>query len=101
MARAWGGDRHINDGHAHSDGNKAVPVSLECTQTSRPWWQVVRVKSKQAIVNARTEGRPPVVVIGAPGMRLDDATVILPGGHGWLLDVCRKAGIVPVSVVID
>jgi hypothetical protein len=34
-------------------------------------------------------------------MRLDDATVILPGGHGWLLDVCRKAGIVPVSVVID
>ncbi len=79
-ARILGGDRWINDGSAHSDGNDAVPVSLEVTQTVHPEkTSVWRDKWHQALRNSASESKPPVVVISSPGQRWKKDIVICTG----------------------
>jgi hypothetical protein len=90
VARAWGSDRHINHGRAHSDSREDCPVSLEVTRRKNGWPSATKLK--QAQTNAEAEGRPYVLVVGRPGQRVPDMVAVV--NHGWLLDVCRRAGVI-------
>jgi hypothetical protein len=78
-ARIFGSDRWINTGHGHSDSNPDCSVSLEVTQTIRPWAQAIRGKSKQAETNAKAEHREPVIVASAPGQAYLEDWIALKG----------------------
>lgn len=86
VARALGFDRHINDGHMHSDGNDDAWCSLEVTQTVNPK-RAFSAKRKQVARNSAAEGLPPVLVVGKPGAKLRDAQVKL--SLGLLLDIAH------------
>ena len=92
VCRAWGGDRRGPDHSvSRSDGDDRVPVSIEVTRTTRPAY-TWRVKWRQCTRNAGQDGKAPVLVIAEPRQRLDQMTAVV--NHGWLLDVCRTAGII-------
>lgn len=90
VARAWGSERWVNDGSAHSDVRADCPVSLEVTRTKGR--RIRREKREQARENAKREKRPWVLVIAAPGDRVEQMEALV--NHGWLLDVCRRAGVI-------
>jgi hypothetical protein len=89
VARAWGFETGAYRGEPGSDGRGDGPVSLEVTRTTRAA-ETWRKKWRQCQRNAKTDGLPPVLVIAEPRQRMGEMTVVCK--HGWLLDVCERAG---------
>jgi hypothetical protein len=88
-ARAWGGERWGNRGMGHSDANESCPVSLE-VKRSKKNMRVASEWIRQCWGHAEEEGKPPVLVITGHNDRHPIAVV----DHTWLVDVCRRAGVI-------
>ena len=90
VARAWGSDRWINDGTAHSDCNADCPVSLEVTRTKGGG--IRKDKMEQCWANAAREGREPVLVIADYGDTVKQMKAVV--NHGFLLWLAHEAGLI-------
>lgn len=77
VAKALGGfrPRGGNRGVASSDIG-GVPWSVEVTRTKNEYDHNIRKKWTQACVNAKLEGREPVLVYLRPRQRLDEGLVV-------------------------
>jgi len=106
VARAWGSQRWRNNGSAHCDVQDDCPIAIETTRNHGR--RILPAKVAQAQFNAN--GKPWVLVVAGyscaqpetckrcagrkrKGDRLEDMVAVC--NHGWLLDVCRKAGVIP------
>lgn len=91
VATAWGGKRRGPSFGRECSDVVGAPVSLEVTRTQRPAY-TWHTKWKQCFRNAKLDGLPPVLVVAEPRQRLDRMVCVVE--HGWLLDVCRRAGVI-------
>lgn len=92
VCRAWNGQRRGPSFGQQCSDCVGAPVSLEVTRTERGLAAVIKRKWGQCQRNAKLDGKSPVLVVAAPRQRVDDMVCVV--NHGWLLDVCRKAGVI-------
>lgn len=90
VAKAWGGERRGRSARGGFSDVAGSTLSIEVTRNQTG--AVHRAKIEQAKRNASAEGKPWLLVVAAPGQRVEEMTAVC--SHGFLLGLAEQAGLI-------